>query len=68
MCLGSTTLCFQPNKSERKWAMKIRCSLTYDLLFQMIFTFIILNVPLFLVGQMTTHRELYDISQRITDK
>lgn len=48
--------------------MKIRCSLTYDLLFQMIFTFIILNVPLFLVGQMTTHRELYDISQRITDK
>lgn len=51
--------------NERK---KIRCSLTYDLLSQMTFIFIILNVPVFLVGQMTTHRELYDIFQRITDE
>lgn len=42
--------------------------MTYGLLSQMTFIFIILNVPVFLVGQMTTHRELYDIFQRITDK
>lgn len=43
-------------------------SLSYDLLSQMTFIFIILNVPVFLVGQMTTYRELYDIFQKITDK
>lgn len=48
--------------------LKISCSLIYELLSQMTFILIILNVPIFSAGQMTTHRELYDIFQRIIDK